>query len=346
MSGPRSIRRIVYIGHFDVPGLLARCAAGLAPSNHAHAMPELCVDGVQVTGLDLGPRTRAWGWRSQMAVLRECNQADLVVAHAHYDARWLAICRRLGILHVPLCAFVHSHNKRPWHPVYLPGFDQLWPLSQLAHQRLLLNGVAADRLHAFPYGPDLGFYSAALAVDLAAPIVLSVGVSGRDFATLVDAAAHIKAPLHVVGRVDAADVARAPASVTFHSTGHYDLSDADLMALYQRSACVVVSHHGSEHPFGITAVVEAMALGRAVVATASAGVDLAVQDIGVGLQVPAHDSVALAAAVNALLADPVRAQRMGSAGRLFCESRLNSRRSAAVLRQAIASLEATDLASA
>jgi glycosyltransferase involved in cell wall biosynthesis len=346
MSRPAAIRRIVYTGHFDVPGLLARCQAGTAPSNHAHAMPELGADGVQVTGLDLGPRTRAWGWRSQMAALRTLAQADLVVAHAHYDARWLALCRRLGLLRVPLCAFVHSHNTRPWHTLYLPGFDQLWPLSQLAHQRLLSNGVPASRLHAFPYGPDLKFYAAALPMAQTAPIVLSVGVSGRDFATLVDAAAHLAAPLHVVGRVDAVDVARAPAGVTFHSTGNYDLSDADLMALYQRAACVVVSHHGTEHPFGITAVAEAMALGRAVVATAGAGVDLAVQAIGAGLEVPAHDATALAAAVNALLADPDRAQRMGRAGRAFCEGRVNSQRSAAVLRNALARLGAAGWAPA
>lgn len=341
MTAPARPRRIAYTGHFDVPGLLARCRAGDAPSNHAHALPELEADGATVLGLDLGPRTPLAGLRSQASVLRRLAGCDAVVAHAHHDARWLALARRSGLLRVPLCAFVHSHNVRPWHPLHLAGFDQLWPISALARQRLLDNGVPAGRLHDFAYGPDLRFYGDPLAPPPAAAsaIVLSVGVSGRDHGTLVDAAPMLHAPLHVVGRLGAADAARAPAAgVTVHSSGQYDLSNADLRALYARAACVVVAHHGSEHPFGITAVAEALAMGRPVVTTAGPAVDLRVAQIGAGIEVPPHDSRALAAAVNRLLADAAMAQRMGEAGRLHCAQRCNARTGAATLAAALAGL--------
>ena len=346
MSATQAPRRIAYTGHFDVPGLLARCRSGDAPANHAHALPALESAGLQVQGIDLGPRTAAAGLRSQWAVLRQLHRADVVVAHAHHDARWLALARRAGLLRVPLCAFVHSHNVRPWHPLHLAGFDQLWPISALARQRLLANGVPASRLHDFAYGPDLQFYGDALAPPPADAIVLSVGVSGRDQATLIDAAPLLQAPLHVVGRVDASDMARATAAgVTIHSSGQYDLSNADLRALYVRAACVVVSHHGSEHPFGITAVAEALAFGRPVVATASPAVDLRVQTIGAGTEVPAHDARALAAAVNALLSDPAGARRLGLAGRLFCAQSCNVQTGADMLAEALAALPGVGRAS-
>lgn len=338
-----SPRRIAYIGHFDVPGLLARCRAGTAPSNHVHALPELEFDGATVVGLDLGPRTPLAGLRSQAAVLGPLASFDLVVAHAHHDARWLALARRIGLLRIPLCAFVHSHNVRPWHPLHLSGFDQLWPISALAGQRLLNNGVPPARVHPFVYGPDLRFYVEPLPPLSAAAdaIVLSVGVSGRDHGTLIDAAPLLRAPLHVVGRLSAADAARAPAAgVTVHSSGQYDLSNSDLQALYARAACVVVAHHGSEHPFGITAVAEAMAFGRPVVTTAGPAVDLRVAQIGAGFAVPLHDPRALAAEVNRLLADLPLAHRMGAVGRLYCEQHCNARTGAASLAAAIAALPA------
>jgi glycosyltransferase involved in cell wall biosynthesis len=62
-------------------------------------------------------------------------------------------------------------------------------------------------------------------------------------------------------------------------------------------------------------VLEAMARGRAVVATHVGGTPELVVDGETGLLVPARDPVALAAAIRALLADPERRRAMGEAGR-------------------------------
>jgi glycosyltransferase involved in cell wall biosynthesis len=58
-----------------------------------------------------------------------------------------------------------------------------------------------------------------------------------------------------------------------------------------------------------TVVCEAMACGRAVVATAVDGTPEIVDDGATGLLVPARDAAALAAALEALLADPARRER-------------------------------------
>lgn len=61
-------------------------------------------------------------------------------------------------------------------------------------------------------------------------------------------------------------------------------------------------------------LVEAMAAGRAIVATDVGGVRDAVRDGLNGLLVPARDPAAMAAALEALLADPDRRASMGAAG--------------------------------
>lgn len=66
--------------------------------------------------------------------------------------------------------------------------------------------------------------------------------------------------------------------------------------------------------FGI-AVLEAMAMGKPVIATRIGGVPEIVEDGMTGILVPAGDAEALAANVVTLLEDPDRASRMGHAGR-------------------------------
>jgi glycosyltransferase involved in cell wall biosynthesis len=72
------------------------------------------------------------------------------------------------------------------------------------------------------------------------------------------------------------------------------------------------------------AVLEAMAAGRPVVATAVGGTPEIVHDRETGLLVPPADPGALARAIGELLADPPLARRLAEAGRALVRSRLSS----------------------
>jgi glycosyltransferase involved in cell wall biosynthesis len=63
------------------------------------------------------------------------------------------------------------------------------------------------------------------------------------------------------------------------------------------------------------AVLEAMSLGRPVVATTTGGVPEVVSNGKTGLLVPPADAEALGAAVGRVLGDPALARRLGEAGR-------------------------------
>jgi glycogen(starch) synthase len=76
-----------------------------------------------------------------------------------------------------------------------------------------------------------------------------------------------------------------------------------------------------------TVALEAMALGRPVVATAVGGLTDIVGDGETGLLVPPRDPAALTAAFRAVLDDPAAADRMGQAGR----ARVNQRFSASAV---------------
>lgn len=117
----------------------------------------------------------------------------------------------------------------------------------------------------------------------------------------------------------------APPNVGVVSDGHYALPFSKLLALYHRAYFVIVTHHGTNHPFGINALVEAMALGKAVLLTEGKGIDIDPASLNFGVKVPAHDVTALAAAMNRLLADRNAAIRMGNNARRLVESDFNTR---------------------
>lgn len=81
-----------------------------------------------------------------------------------------------------------------------------------------------------------------------------------------------------------------------------------------RALDVVVLSSAEPEPFG-RVVIEGMAAGRAVVATAAGGVLDVVEDRNTGLLVPPKDSTAMAQAILALLEDRDLARRLGDRGR-------------------------------
>ncbi len=93
-----------------------------------------------------------------------------------------------------------------------------------------------------------------------------------------------------------------------------NVPSAQVMASWMRASAAVVPSVWSE-PLGQVAV-EAMLVGRAVVASDVGGLRDVVQHGVTGLVVPPGDPGALAAALDNLLDDPRTRQRMGEAGRL------------------------------
>ncbi len=86
------------------------------------------------------------------------------------------------------------------------------------------------------------------------------------------------------------------------------------MPRVHRALDITVLASTEPEPFGLV-VVEAMASGRPVVATAPGGPGELVDDGVTGMLVPPRDAAAMAGALRALLDDPVRARAMGAAGR-------------------------------
>lgn len=235
------------------------------------------------------------------------------LAHVHRDlvliSSWLSapkpafMLRDLGV-HTRLRAIVSYSSQQ----------------NRIAATRL---GVPAHKLHLALQPVDEQFWRPERTPSRR--LICSVGVSGRDYETLFDAVRGLDLDVRLAvggGELPARALERQleragpPANATM---GHY--RPRELRGLYSASLFVVVPLQDMEYDAGVTALAEAMSMGKAVIVTRTRGqVDL-IEDGVQGIYVPPRDPRALRAAIERLVADPAEAERMGRAGRRLVEER-------------------------
>jgi glycosyltransferase involved in cell wall biosynthesis len=108
--------------------------------------------------------------------------------------------------------------------------------------------------------------------------------------------------------------------------------DAEQLAQEVADAAVVAIPSLWPEPFGLVGI-EALATGRAVVASLTGGVSEWLQDGVTGVAVRPGDVRGLARALDGLLADPARRQALGEAGREMVAERFSPERHVAALRE-------------
>lgn len=152
-------------------------------------------------------------------------------------------------------------------------------------------------------------------------LICSVGQEMRDFDTLIEALEPLGIRCHIAVGTGICNNPRdkwwrprRARDVGPHITiGH--LSFAELRDLYARARFVVVPLLPSDQDNGINTIVEAFAMGKAVICTETAG-QVGILEPGVNcLRVPPRDVAALREAICELWNDPQRCDEFGAAGR-------------------------------
>jgi glycosyltransferase involved in cell wall biosynthesis len=154
--------------------------------------------------------------------------------------------------------------------------------------------------------------------------ICAVGREMRDYATLIEAIRDSDIPCHIAAKVDVGkrdawmtdvrDPDSLPPHITFGSKPF-----PELRALYAQSRFVVLPLYPTDTDNGVTAMTEAMAMGKAVICSKVEGQRDVLQHGVNGLFVPPRDPRALREAINYLWTHPDECERMGRAGRQHVE---------------------------
>jgi glycosyltransferase involved in cell wall biosynthesis len=163
--------------------------------------------------------------------------------------------------------------------------------------------------------------------------VLAVGKDlARDYATLAEAARGLDVEVGVVAHPRNTSRLELPKNVVVR----HGITSTALRDAYAGAACVVLPQHADGHRYGsegggLTALLEAMAMGKAIVATDRAVLHDYVDDDVEAVLVPPGDPAALREAVERVLGDRALALSLGTAARARVEREFTSAAFAASL---------------
>jgi len=279
------------------------------------------------------------GWRRIEQVMR----LDLILAfHARkisgqFDIIW-ADSEKVGIplallgIKTPiitLCQHIASPKKR--RIVKSFGITRKWAGAGYitkASKNFLLDyyKIPANRLiKVVILNIDINKYKPASLVTEGS--ILSLGVAKRDYRTLIASLKQLpeyETNIHVSSRYN--DMYKGDLSESVPDWIRFEgrLSDKDLINRYKQSRFVVVPlENTTQFGAGASVVLEAGALGKAVIATKTQGMTDFVIDGVTGLLVPPHDVEAMRDAIYTLWNNPELAYKMGLEGRKYIENEFN-----------------------
>jgi glycosyltransferase involved in cell wall biosynthesis len=180
--------------------------------------------------------------------------------------------------------------------------------------------VPQPKLRLTAYGIDTDFWRPQ-AVSLR-PLLVAPGREHRDHLTLALACQGLAQEVFVSGASAHSPRAAVTRPQSWPANFHWGSVDyLALRRLYAEAVAVVVPLLASDSPAGITTVLEAMAVGKAVVASDTAGLHGVIEDGVTGLLVPPGDAAALRAAILRLIGEPEERARLGANARLVAEQR-------------------------
>lgn len=324
---------------------------------------------LDATVIDRAAVARAWDARligrvggtalaQAWLAFRQRSQHRVILTDGEHIGIPLAALLKLAGARVPHVTIGHrlsSRYKRPllrWLKLHT-HLSRIALHSQRQHQIAVeALGIAPQRLALVPYQVDADFWRPLDAAE--ERLVVSAGLEHRDYPTLFRAAQGLDAHV-VIGAAsywshqrNTARDAACPPNVQIGSFDYFALRD-----LYARAAVVVVPLADVDFQAGVTTVLEAMAMGKAVVVTHSQGqVDMVEDRRAVtrgqpprprptsllrllaaeehatvepnGFYVPPGDPDALRAAITYLLDHPAERAQLGAAGRRAVEQLLTT----------------------
>jgi glycosyltransferase involved in cell wall biosynthesis len=186
-------------------------------------------------------------------------------------------------------------------------------------------GLPSYKVQQFNQGIDETFFRPLSSDPSPGGYVFSCGRDSRDYPTLAKAAEGLPIRFRVVASGWSSNTGVRQANNIgsgSNVTVEHGLSFASLRDAYGGARFVVFPLDSVDYAAGVTGICEAMAMGKAVVVSASPGVADYVKDGVSGLVVPIHDAGALRSAIERLWGDPALTARMGEHNRRWAENEL------------------------
>lgn len=293
--------------------------------------------------------------QQQILAKRLLPGADLIYAPCGSQTHWLQYIRATGRFPIPIVTLMHHpfpEGKldvfRGWQrKLFLRGADRLPSLSGAVASDLRKAGCMETKLAPLVWGADVGFYGPWEPPPKGSGVIAN-GRTGRDFLTFALAVAKAGGPATLIGLQGKLD------DPIYHQTGGLQTIEAcneepipgeDRGWLKYPALCEHMrAHEAIAIPLfaqrslaGLTSLMDALGLGRAVLMTRNRHIDLDIEAEEIGFWLEPGDVDGWADRIRWVVDHPVEVAGMGARARKLAETTFNS---ATFAKQIVAILDA------
>jgi glycosyltransferase involved in cell wall biosynthesis len=334
---------VCVLNNYPLEKMLLRAQTGLVPGQHAWGVDALAAaghvvdfapfkepgEGNSLDRLSSATRHLVGQLDQEVYALRRIRDVNAVYSADQSSLAGLTLVRGL-LPRVRFVSVVHHPVRNALRRASAARHDVLICLSEALRGELErdLPGRRPQIVHV-PWGPDLAspLYRAAGEANG----VVSAGKSNRDLVTLAAALRQIGADGVVY---DLGGALSEPPSQSVRLVRQGDLEGADpdsaggylpsrAIADVAAASIVAIPVQDPNRLTGLTEALDALALGKPIVATRSAYFPFDIEAVGCGVWVAAGDSEGWRRALGELLSDGPARREMGAAGRRFAERECN-----------------------
>jgi len=264
--------------------------------------------------------------QQQAATVRWLNECDLIYAACQTQAHCLSYLRAVGLLRKPIVCLAHhvmdrgrlAPIRRPFLRWQLSGTDAFPSLSRGVAAEI--NDITPGKSEALPWGPDAGFYPPPATPGEG---VVAIGRTGRDFVTFGRGATRSGHPARIICTAE-------HVTEEFRMFGRnvvLDLQMTDALIhprRYAAARAIAIPLYAQESLAGLSALLDALGAGRAVVMTRHPLIDVDIEGLGIGRWIEPGDTAGWADAITWFDEHPDESQEMGRRARALVDHGLNS----------------------
>ncbi len=270
-------------------------------------------------------------WRMAGEIQRRHAEYDAVVSWGEKLSLAMLMRQQFASVSKPHVAMMYQFEKpniRVPLEVFKKNLHAVVTWSSVQRRALIERmRFPAERVYLIRHYVDQVFYSPRPAEE---DMICAVGAEMRDYTTFLEAIRGTGLRCHIAtdhvripGRFRLLNDRRVPiGNIATGADPHITVGRmplTELRSLYARSRLVVVPLLPSDTDNGVTVILEAMAMGKAVICSRTRGQVDVIQDGVTGLYVPIGDAAALRAAILSLWNEPLRARQMGQNARAYVE---------------------------
>ena len=230
-------------------------------------------------------------------IYRATRKCDAVFSNSIRGLEGLMILRRLHLFSKPIFVWQHtafqpndktiSNKVKTW---ILKGIDEMFFFNQQIADEAIKTGKVG-KYKVIPYGADMQFYSKSKKGCVGSHVTfLSTGIENRDYETLLNAFKNQSSELDIYAfpsnnGIDYMKILNQAHESNIHiHILKEPLPSVQLREITTSSDCIVISTLPLPYiyPCGLTSIVEAMALGKPIIATYNPwyGIDIEKEGIG------------------------------------------------------------------